>query len=108
VLTPPRDIGGLALERTSLRQVDGPRHLELRFNLHNRDAVALAYPALELTLLGSQNEIAARRVLWPDEYLPPGMSSQAGVPARGTLPVVARLDIADVDAANYRVQIFYP
>jgi predicted Zn finger-like uncharacterized protein len=108
VMTPPRDIDGLAIQNTSLRQVDGPHHLELRFYLRNRDAVALAYPAVELTLLDSQNQIAARRVLWPNEYLAPGTPPQNGVPASSTLPVATRLDTGQLDAANYRVQIFYP
>lgn len=107
-MTPPRDIDGLAIEQTSLRQIDGPHRLELRFTLRNHDGVALAYPALELTLLDRDNQIAARRVLWPQEYLAPGTPPQAGVPALGTLPVATRLDTGNLDAANYRVQIFYP
>ena len=104
----PRDIDGLQIENSGLRQVDGPHKLELKLSLHNRLDVALAYPALELTLLDDKNNVAIRRVLWPQDYARPGTMISAGVAARSTQPVNVRLDTGDAVAANYRVQIFYP
>jgi hypothetical protein len=107
-VTPPRDIDGLQIENSGLRQVDGPHKLELKLSLRNRYDVALAYPALELTLLDDKNNIAIRRVLWPQDYARPGTIFATGLPARSTQPVIVRLDTGDAVAANYRVQVFYP
>jgi predicted Zn finger-like uncharacterized protein len=108
VVAPPRDIDGLQIENSGLRQVDGSHKLELKLSLRNRFDVAIAYPALELTLLDDKNNVAIRRVLWPQDYARPGTQIGAGLPARSTQPVIVRLDTGDVVAANYRVQIFYP
>ncbi|CAN7427109.1 zinc-ribbon and DUF3426 domain-containing protein [Caballeronia sp. LjRoot29] len=108
VVEPPRDIDGLQIENSGLRQVDGSHKLELKLSLRNRFDVAIAYPALELTLLDDRNNVAIRRVLWPQDYARPGTVIGAGLAARSTQPVIVRLDTGDAVAANYRVQIFYP
>jgi predicted Zn finger-like uncharacterized protein len=107
-ISPPRDIDGLQVEASDLRQVDGPHRLELRVPLRNRYNIGLAYPAIELTLFDSKNEVAIRRVLWPQDYVQPGTPIAAGLPARTTQTMVVRLDTGDVVATNFRVQIFYP
>ncbi|SAL39151.1 DUF3426 domain-containing protein [Caballeronia concitans] len=106
--SPPRYIAGLQIESSGLRQVDGPHKLELKLMLRNRADVALAYPALELTLLDDKNEVAIRRVLWPQDYARPGTIFAIGLPPQSAQPVVVRLDTGDAVAANYRVQVFYP
>ena len=107
-ISPPRDIDGLQIESSGLRQVDGPHKLELKLSLRNRTDVALAYPALELTLLDDKNNVAIRRVLWPQDYARPGTIFAIGLPPQSAQPVVVRLDTGDAVAANYRVQVFYP
>jgi predicted Zn finger-like uncharacterized protein len=105
---PPRDIDGLQVEPSDLRQVDGPHKLELRMPLHNRFNVPLAYPAVELTLLDEHNNIAMRRVLWPQDYVRPGTQIAAGLAPRTTETMFVRLDTGSATATNFRVQIFYP
>jgi predicted Zn finger-like uncharacterized protein len=105
---PPRDIDGLQVEPSDLRQVDGPHKLELRMPLHNRFNVPLAYPAIELTLLDEHNNIAVRRVLWPQDYVKPGTPIAAGLAPRTTETMFVRLDTGSATATNFRVQIFYP
>jgi predicted Zn finger-like uncharacterized protein len=105
---PPRDIDGLQVEPSDLRQVDDPHHLELKVPLHNRFDLALAYPAIELTLLDRQNNIIVRRVLWPQDYAPPGTRIDAGLPARSTQTMIVRLDTGNLVASNFRLEIFYP
>ncbi|WP_027213204.1 zinc-ribbon and DUF3426 domain-containing protein [Burkholderia sp. WSM2232] len=107
-LTAPHDIDGLQVEPSDLRQVDGPHKLELRMPLRNRFNVALAYPAIELTLLDDQNNIALRRVLFPQDYVPPGTPIAAGLPPHMTQTMIVRLDTGNAVASNFRVQIFYP
>jgi predicted Zn finger-like uncharacterized protein len=107
-LTPPHDIEGLQVEPSDLRQIDGPHKLELKMPLHNRYGIALAYPAIELTLLDDQNNVAVRRVLWPQDYVPPGTPIAAGLPAHTTQTMIVHLDTGLAVASNFRVQIFYP
>ncbi|MBP0591880.1 DUF3426 domain-containing protein [Paraburkholderia sp. LEh10] len=107
-IEPPRDIDGLLVEPSDLRQIDGPHKLELKMPLRNRFDLALAYPAVELTLLDENNNIAVRRVLWPQDYVKPGTPIAAGLPARTTQTMIVRLDTGDAVASNFRVQIFYP
>ncbi|CAB3779300.1 zinc-ribbon and DUF3426 domain-containing protein [Paraburkholderia fynbosensis] len=107
-LTPPHDIDGLQVEPSDLRQIDGPHKLELKMPLHNRYGIALAYPAIELTLLDDQNNVAVRRVLWPQDYVAPGTAIAAGLPAHTTQTMIVHLDTGTAVASNFRVQIFYP
>ncbi|MGF6809099.1 putative Zn finger-like uncharacterized protein [Paraburkholderia sp. Clong3] len=107
-LTPPHDIEGLLVEPSDLRQIDGPHKLELKMPLHNRLNIALAYPAIELTLLDDQNNVAVRRVLWPQDYVPPGTVIASGLPAHATQTMIVHLDTGSAIASNFRVQIFYP
>ncbi|QQC63451.1 zinc-ribbon and DUF3426 domain-containing protein [Paraburkholderia ginsengisoli] len=107
-MTPPHDIDGLQVEPSDLRQIDGPHKLELKMPLHNRYGIALAYPAIELTLLDDQNNVAVRRVLWPQDYVPPGTAIAAGLPAHTTQTMIVHLDTGMAVASNFRVQIFYP
>jgi hypothetical protein len=107
-LMPPRDIDGLQVEASDLRQIDGPHRLELRVPLRNRYGIALAYPAIELTLFDSKNEVAIRRILWPQDYAPPGTTITAGLPPHTTQTMIVRLDSGNAIATNFRVQIFYP
>ncbi|MFM0397106.1 zinc-ribbon and DUF3426 domain-containing protein [Paraburkholderia phytofirmans] len=107
-VTPPHDIDGLQVEPSDLRQIDGPHKLELKMPLRNRFNIALAYPAIELTLLDDQNNVAVRRVLWPQDYVPPGTQIAAGLPAHTTQTMIVHLDTGNAVASNFRVQIFYP
>lgn len=107
-IAPPRDIEGLRVESTELRQIDGPHRLELRVSLRNHSGVALAYPAIELTLSDNKNDVAIRRVLWPQDYAPPGTPIAGGLPSHTTQTMVVQLDSGNTVATNFRVQIFYP
>jgi len=107
-ITPPRDIDGLQVLPSALRQVDDPHHLELKVPLRNHFNVALAYPAMELTLLDPQNNIVVRRVLTPQDYAKPGTRIEDGLPAHSTQTMIVRLDTGNVTASNFRIEIFYP
>jgi hypothetical protein len=108
LITPPHDIDGLQVEPSDLRQIDGPHKLELKMPLRNRFSIALAYPAIELTLLDDQNNVAMRRILWPQDYVAPGTPIAAGLPAHTTQTMIVHLDTGTAVASNFRVQIFYP
>ncbi|MGS0895233.1 DUF3426 domain-containing protein [Burkholderia stagnalis] len=107
-VAPPRAIDGLRLDATDLRQLDGPRVLELKVPLTNRYRVALAYPSLELTLLDDTNHVTVRRVLAPQEYVRPGTPLDAGLAPGTTQTMIVRVETNGAPASNFRVQIFYP
>ncbi|KAF1064112.1 zinc-ribbon and DUF3426 domain-containing protein [Burkholderia gladioli] len=115
-LEPPRAIDGLRLGASDLRQLDGPRVLELKVPLSNHASIALAWPSIELTLLDASNQVAARRVLPPADYVRPGTPLGAGLAAGATETLFVRIDTAPgaadgapgIAASNFRVQIFYP
>ena len=95
-----RAIGGLRLDATDLRQLDGPRELELKVPLTNRYRVALAYPSLELTLL-DDNHVTVRRVLAPRATRAPGTPIDAGLPPGTTQTMVVRVDTAITPACLF-------
>ncbi|WP_338069335.1 zinc-ribbon and DUF3426 domain-containing protein [Paraburkholderia phosphatilytica] len=108
-VAPPRDIDGLVVEPSDLREVENnPHKLELRMPLRNRFSVALAYPAVELTLLDEHNNIVVRRVLLPQDYVRPGTPIGAGLPAHSSQTMIVRLDLGTAVASNFLAQIFYP
>jgi hypothetical protein len=76
--------------------------------VRNRASVAMEYPAFELTLTNAQEQVVARRVFLPREYLEEPERIPQGLPPRAELPVRLSLDTGNVRAAGYRVYFFYP
>jgi predicted Zn finger-like uncharacterized protein len=75
--------------------------------LKNTAPVAVAMPALELSLTDARDAVLARRVFLPAEL--PG--ARALLPAQDTLAISLRLSLAVGEAipmAGYRVLVFYP
>jgi hypothetical protein len=105
---PVRIIEGLQIESPQLQRVNSPTRLELRMVLHNVTASTLVYPAIELTLLDSKNNVTVRRVIWPQDYLPAHVAAAAGLAPRARQLLLMRLDTSNIAAVNYRIIIFYP
>lgn len=84
----PRRAELLSIEASDL-QID-PAHdqlLALQATLRNRATHAQAYPALELTLTDSTDKAVARRVLLPDQYLPPAALAEGVFAANADVEV---------------------
>ena len=62
----------------------------------------------ELTLTNEKEQVVARRVFLPDEYLSDVTSMEEGFAGRGELTVRLFLDIGPLGAAGYRIYLFYP
>jgi hypothetical protein len=62
---------------------------------------------LELTLTDSRDQLAARKVFTPEEYLD-GADTSRGVAANGEAAIRLRLDTGDIVAAGYRIYLFHP
>jgi hypothetical protein len=88
----------------------------LLVTLHNDDALAQAWPALEVMLTNARNQQVLRRVIPPDEYLIAVHGAEAveartrqGIAAGAdealTIPIRVRIDEGIV---GYAVGAFYP
>jgi predicted Zn finger-like uncharacterized protein len=85
-----------------------PQRMTLMALLRNRAAFSQEFPALELTLNDVHDRPLARRVLTPPEYLPPGVDAGAGLAANAEVVVRLAMDTGGLDAAGYRLFLFYP
>ncbi len=106
----PRLAEQLDIDSSDLQLID-PRkrnQVELTALVRNRARVAVEYPAFELTLTNEKEQVVARRVFLPDEYLTEGTSIEEGLAGRAELTVRLFLDIGPLGAAGYRIYLFYP
>lgn len=98
------------IESSDLKSLDEarPGRIELSANLRNRARYALAYPALELTLIDVREEVVARRIFMPKEYLPANTDFSAGLAGNNDLAAKLTLDTGDLKASGYRLFVLYP
>ena len=80
----------------------------LTSTLRNRAPHVQAYPVLELTLTNTKDEMVARRVFTPKEYLPNPAVITQGIPAKGDIAVKLLMDLGDLKAEGYRLYLFFP
>jgi predicted Zn finger-like uncharacterized protein len=96
----------VAIESTDLQADQPNKQLLLLATLRNQATFNQAWPSLELTLIDAGNSIISRRVLQPSDYLaedaPPALA------ARSELALRLRLSAEGINAANYRLYVFYP
>lgn len=100
----PRAIEALAVESSGLLRIDGTPLYRLSVVLRSRATVALAVPALDLTLTDSQGAVMARRVIQPHEL---GVQ-RANLPPSAEFALQATLSAADRPISGYTIEIFYP
>ncbi|MDR1648392.1 MAG: zinc-ribbon domain-containing protein [Zoogloeaceae bacterium] len=109
----PRQKAHISIEEFDLKAERDPAHpeaeqssrLRLLVTLRNEASYALAWPHLELTLSDLYGAILARKVLSPQDYLPPG--SPKTFPS-GNTPVRLLLDRGNLPTTSYQVDYFYP
>ncbi len=106
-LAPVQRIDAIVIESTALLRRSNNNQYVFDLVLKNTAAIALALPALELSLTDARDTVIARRV-----FLPADMPDAAPLlPARGTVAISLRLTIdvgTEVPMAGYRALIFYP
>jgi len=104
----PRNIEQVVIDASDL-QSDNQRGLfVLQATLRNRAAFAQAWPALELTLTDTSDAVVSRRVLAPEDYLPPTAAKQKSFAANAELAVRLWIEAKGIGAAGYRLYVFYP
>jgi predicted Zn finger-like uncharacterized protein len=106
VVAPVRRIDAIVIDSTSLVRRLG-NFYAFDLVLKNTASVALAVPALELSLTDISDQVISRRVFLPEEW----PDTPALLPANGSVNVSFRLSLALGDStpmAGYRALVFYP
>jgi hypothetical protein len=106
----PRAVDRLSIEGDEMIAADprDPSRVLLVATLRNSAAYPVAYPSLELSLQNAREEILARRVLGPTDYLEAGSDPAGGLAANGDLHLRLALDTGELKAEGYRLFLFYP
>ena len=109
-LTALRQIGDIVIEGAAFaREKTANNDYRLSFTLRNGAAVPLAMPAVELSLLDTQERAVVRRVLMAADYGAPAVLA-----ARSDQAASLPLSLSATEAATlppiagYRVEAFYP
>lgn len=103
---PVRNIDAILIDSSALVRRLGNFH-SFDLVLKNTADVALALPALELSLTDTRDQVISRRVFLPEEW----PDAPAVVPANSSLNVSFRLALSVGEAtpmAGYRALVFYP
>jgi predicted Zn finger-like uncharacterized protein len=103
---PLRNIDAIVIDSSALVRRLGNFH-SFDLVLKNTSDMALALPALELSLTDSRDEVISRRVFQPEEW----PDAPEVLPAQGSLTVSFRLSLSVGEAtpmAGYRALVFYP
>jgi len=82
--------------------------LALTATLKNRAPFAQRFPHLELTLTDTADQTIARKVLAPEDYLPPKTSFADGMRPNADIVVTVGVDPGEMAASGYRLYLFYP
>lgn len=104
-----RQINDIKLDGASFAREKSGDGFQLNFTLRNAAAVPLAMPAVELSLLDTQERAVVRRVLMPSEFGAPAV-----LPARAERAASLSLELGGADAASmppvagFRIEALYP
>ncbi|MDO9195357.1 zinc-ribbon and DUF3426 domain-containing protein [Rhodoferax sp.] len=106
-LSPLRGIESIVIDSSSFTKIRGDAY-RVNFTLKNAAAVALAVPAIELTLTNSLDQPVVRRVFLPSDFGAKidTLAASAEWPASLAVAVKAE-DLVD-RIAGYRLLAFYP
>ena len=106
----PRLADQLNIDASDLQLVDPskPNIVQLTALVRNRAGVPVEYPAFELTLTNAQQQVVARRIFMPVDYLDDPARASAGLGGHQELAVNLYLDTGSLRAAGYRIYLFYP
>ncbi|MDR2614433.1 MAG: DUF3426 domain-containing protein [Candidatus Accumulibacter sp.] len=105
----PRHTERVSIETSDLQtDLARGRLLVLNTTLRNKAPYGQAYPSLELSLTDTQDRVIARRVFSPPDYLPAEAAALPAFPSNSDIAVRLWLEAVDLNAAGYRLFVFYP
>ena len=103
----PRQIESIAIDSSAFTSVKPGIYL-LSVTLKNAASLALASPALELTLTDMQDRPLLRRVILAEEFAGGTAVIAAGAEFSSNIPVAVRAGSAIENIAGYKLLAFYP
>jgi predicted Zn finger-like uncharacterized protein len=104
---PPRHIDAIAIDSSSFNKLRGDAY-RLNVTLKNQSGIAVAMPALELTLTDGQDQAVVRRVLLPADLGPGANPIAAASEWSGSLALAVAASGTGARIAGYRLLAFYP
>jgi len=107
VLSPLRRIESIVIDSASFTKIRGNAY-RLNFMVKNTSTMALALPAIELTLTNSSDQAVLRRVFLPAELGANRMALDTGAEWPASAAVALKLAGNADQVAGYRVLAFYP
>ena len=113
VVSLPARLDAIEIESSSLESTPGNRNAYLAtVLLRNSSQVSVRFPAIELTLIDTQDRPLARRVFRPGDYLPrePGARRTPeadGIAPKSERPVRIAFEAAGLRVAGFRLALFY-
>lgn len=107
-LGPPREIEAITIDSSSFNRLRADAY-RLAVTLNNQSPLAVAMPALELTLTDTQDQPVLRRVLMPAELGPDAPAVLTpGAEWATTLTLAVAPSNSTARIAGYRLLAFYP
>lgn len=103
----PRNLSMLTIESFDVQSTARPDILSVSAIVRNRSAYSVQWPAMELTLTGTDGRPVLRKVLLPREYLNQAPTDR-GVPGGSEHPIRIGLQTEPIEAKGFSVNIFYP
>lgn len=105
----PQNTDLMSIESSNL-EADPAHENQIALNalLRNRAPYSQAFPNLELTLNDMRDNVLARRVFRPADYLPPLESETLGLLPQHEISVRLYLETADIRPTGYRLALLYP
>lgn len=109
-IEPLRRLSAVTVEASGLTQVEGSEAYRLSVTLHNRSAVPIALPSVELSLTDASGALISRRALAPGDFRAlPGQAAPAAVLAASSeAQLQALLSARGARISGYTVELFYP
>lgn len=105
----PRNADLLSIDSSELEaDAKQPNVFTLHVLLHNHAAHAQALPSLELTLTSTQDQIIARRIFHPVDYLQGLAEKIDALAAKRELALALHLETSELRPTGYRLLLFYP
>lgn len=99
----------LVIEASDLRALDPtrPNRVVLIATLRNTASIAQAHPFVELSFTDSREQVTARKVFAPQDYLDAPGEVSAGIGPHGEVAIRMQLDVGDLEVAGYRLYLFH-
>jgi hypothetical protein len=95
------------IEASDVNMIDAgkPSLIQLTATLRSYADYDVAYPALDLVLTNANEHALARRIFKPEEYLDQTRDVKAGIAPRAEITLALDLDITDLNAAGFRLDL---